>query len=152
MSSMEETSRMNDDSFDERESMRMASKFSSRPISGILQEIVSHISEIIRSEVRLARAEISQDAAQVANASVFLIVGAVLGLYAFGFLLLAAVYALGNTLPAWASALIVGGGIGIAGGIFFVIGRGRMKVASLKPDKTIQSLQENVTWVKKQTR
>jgi len=152
MSSREQTSRMNNDSFDERESMRIASKFSGRPISGILQEIASHISEIIRSEVRLARAEISQDAAQIANASVFLIVSAVLGLYAFGFVLLGAVYALGNRLPPWASALIIGGGVGIAGGIFFVIGRGRMKAASLKPEKTIQSLQENVTWVKKQAR
>jgi Putative Actinobacterial Holin-X, holin superfamily III len=47
--------------------------------------------------------------------------------------------------------LIVGGVVAILAAIFFVIGQKKVKLGSLRPDKTIQSLQENVTWLKKQT-
>ena len=110
------------------------------------------MTEIIRSEIRLARAEIRQDVTQVTRAGIFLGVGAVLALYGFGFILLAGVYALSNVLSPWISALIVGGGMALLAGAFFFIGRKKMQLASLKPDETIQSLKENVTWVKKQTR
>lgn len=123
-----------------------------RPISGIFQDIVSHLTEIVRSEIRLARAEIRKDVAQVSRASLFLVVSAVFSICGLGFVLLAAVYALATTMPAWAAALIVGIGAGLIAAMFLWIGRNRMRQASLVPDKTIQSLQENVTWLKKQTK
>jgi len=73
-------------------------------------------------------------------------------LYALGFVLLSAVYALGTGIPLWLSALIVGAGIGITAAIFLQVGRNRMKQANLKPDQTIRSLQENVTWLKNRTK
>jgi len=139
-------------SFEELDDMDATSRSGRRPISSIFQEIGTHLTEILRSEVRLAGEEIRQDVTQVAKASTFLVISAVLALYALGFILLAAVYALGDTVPSWASALIVGGGIGILAAIFLLIGRKRMKLTSLKPDKTIRSLQENVTWLKQRTK
>jgi hypothetical protein len=73
-------------------------------------------------------------------------------LYAFGFLLLAIVYALQETWPPWASALSVSFGVAIVAAMLLLMGRKRMKLASLRPDKTIQSLEDNVTWLKKQTK
>lgn len=123
-----------------------------RPISAVFQEIIGHLTEIIRSEVRLARAELRQDAADVGRASVLLVIGGLMALYTFGLILLAAVYALNQAVAPWASALIVGGAVGIAAAVFLVIGRQKLKAANLRPEKTIQSLQENVTWMKNQTR
>jgi uncharacterized membrane protein YqjE len=123
-----------------------------RSISRILEEIVNHVTEIIRSEVRLARTEVRQGVTQVAKASIFFVIGAVFGLFALGFILLGVVYALGSIMPAWLSAVIVGAAVGIVAAIFLQAGRMRMKRASLRPDETIRSLQENVTWIKKQTR
>jgi hypothetical protein len=40
-------------------------------------------------------------------------------------------------------------GVGMLAGLFLLIGRNKMNLASLRPDKTIQSLEENVTWLKK---
>ena len=80
------------------------------------------------------------------------LVGAILGLYAFGFILLGAVYALGEILPMWAAALTVGGVGGGLAVVFLIIGRNKIKLASLIPDKTIGSLQENATWVTRRTR
>lgn len=129
-----------------------SSKAERRPISGILQEMGTHLTEIVRSEVRLARAEVRQEISDLANASVFLVISAAFGLVAFGFILLAIVYALSQSLPPWASALIVGGGVAILAAVFLLVGQKKMKLVHLKPEKTIQSLRENVTWLKTQTK
>jgi len=147
---MRDQSKITKDSFNDLDETEVSA--GRRPISAILQEIAVHLTEIVRSEVRLASTEVRHDLTQFAKASVFVVVSAMLGLYSFGLILLAAVYALGETLPFWASALIVAGGVGILGTVFLLIGRKKMKLASLRPDKTIQSLQENATWLKKQTR
>jgi len=152
MSSMKDRSKINRDGFGEFQDNQTFSTSGWRPFSEILQEIVTHISEIIRSEIRLAQAEVREDVTRVVKASLFFLGGAVFGLYAFGLVLLAVVYGLAMAIPAWTSALIVGVAVGIISAILLLIGREKMKLASLKPDKTIQSLQENVTWLKKQTK
>jgi len=121
-----------------------------RPITSILHEVGAHLTEILRSEVRLARVEVEHDAKKVAAAGAVLGIGAVLALYAVGFMLLGAVYAIAQTLTLWASSLIVGGGVGILAAILLILGRKKMRVASLRPDTTIESVQENVTWLKRQ--
>ena len=130
-------------------STRTSSKSDDRPFFQIVQEILAHLTEIIRSEVQLARTEVRADLAQVARAGAFVAVGAVFGLFALGFVLLSVVYALDTRLSPWLSALIVGIGVGVIAAIFLSVGRSKMKRADLKPDKTIRSLQENVTWMKK---
>jgi uncharacterized membrane protein YqjE len=129
-----------------------ASSNQDRPLSRILQETVAHLTEIIRSEIQLARVEVRADIAQVAKACVFVAVGAVFGLYALGFALLGVVYALATRVTPWLSALIVAVGMGVIAAIFLLVGRTKMKQVDLKPDNTIRSLQENVTWMKKQVR
>ena len=124
----------------------------SRPFSRIFQDIVTHLSEIVRSEVRLARTEVRQDLTHLTRSSLVLIIGAVFALYATGFLLLGVVYALETLMAPWLSAVIVGIGVGILAAIFLQVSRRRLKQTSLRPDKTIQSLRENVTWMKKQIR
>jgi uncharacterized membrane protein YqjE len=123
-----------------------------RSVSQILQEMVNHLTEIIRSEVQLARTEIGKDLSQVAKAGGYLIVGAVLSLYALGFVLLAAVYALETRMAPWLSAILVGVAAGLIAMIFFSVGRKRIKQTSLRPDQTIQSLKENIRWKTEQTR
>lgn len=136
----------------ECENTSSSSKSSARPIASILQEVLAQLTEIIRSEIRLATVEIRQDMKQVARAGTFLVLSALLALYALGFILLGAVYALAKTAPLWASALIVGVGMGVIATALLLVGRRKMKLASLRPDETIESLQENVTWLKKQTK
>jgi uncharacterized membrane protein YqjE len=138
--------------FDDSDDAPASSKSGGRPFSRIFQDIMSHVTEIIRSEVRLARVEVREDLKQVSNAGVFLVIGAVFALYALGFILLGAVSALETTMAPWLAAVIVGVGAAVVALIFVQVGRTKLKQASLKPDKTIQSLQENVTWMKKQTK
>ena len=125
---------------------------SSRSITQIFQEIVNRVSEIIRSEVRLARAEIREDLGDYARAGRYLVVAGLLACFALGFVLLGVVFALAAVLDAWLAAVLVGVLVGIVGAVTFAVGRKRMKLASLKPDKTLQTLEDNISWFKKQTR
>jgi uncharacterized membrane protein YqjE len=130
----------------------IGARSSGRPISQIVQEILDHVTEIIRSEFRLARVEVRQDLRFVAKAFLLLAVAVVLSLYALGFVLLGVVYGLATHMSPSLSALVVGIGVGIIAAVFLQVGRKRIKQASLTPDRTIQSLEENVTWMKKQVR
>ena len=83
---MKEGSHNNKDQLDAFNGPR-ASSNQDRPLSRILQEMVTHLTELIRSEIQLARTEVRADIAQVARAGVFVAIGAVFGLYALGCLL-----------------------------------------------------------------
>jgi uncharacterized membrane protein YqjE len=124
----------------------------SRSVRQILQDIVNHISDIFRSEVRLAKTEVRQDMLKLAKTASFIGIAAVLMLYAVGLVFLSAVYALQLVLPAWLAAILVGVPLGIVAAILFVIGRNRLKQASLRPNQTIQTLEDNVTWFKRRTK
>ena len=123
-----------------------------RSIKQILQDIVNHVSDIIRSEVRLAKTEVRQDATHYATAGTWVGAAGVLALFAIGFVLLSAVYALQDVMPPWLAALLVGVTVGIVAAILYATGRKKLARASLRPDKTIQTSEDNVTWFKRQTK
>jgi len=120
-----------------------------RPISRIVEDILHHIGEIIRSEMRLVQIEIRQDFQDVKKAGTFLVAASVAGMFALGFLLLAAVYGLSTIMPPWLAAITVGALLGIAGMALMTKGLHLLKATSLKPDRTIQSMEDNLKWFKK---
>ena len=122
-----------------------------RSVSDVLQDIFGNVQDIVRSEVRLAQAEIKTEAAKTARAAKSLIAGAVLGLYAGGVLLIAAVYGLSMVIAPWLAALLVGAFVAVVAAILISIGQGRLRKVK-KPEKTIRSVKEDVQWLKNQTR
>jgi uncharacterized membrane protein YqjE len=123
-----------------------------RSIAEVLQNIIADVQEIVRSEFRLAKAEIQEETAKVARSGVPLIVGLLLGLYALGFILLAVVHALSIVVDAWLAALIVGFGVGVISLILTSVGRNRLKGVKVVPGKTIGTVKENMQWAKHQIR
>jgi uncharacterized membrane protein len=123
-----------------------------RSSAEVVQDLVRNVQEILRSEVRLAKAEITQEAKKAARSAAISAGGAILAIFALGLLLWAAVYALSLALPLWAASLIMGVLVGIVAGIMLAAGRARMKQVHPKPETTIRSLKENVQWLKNQTR
>jgi uncharacterized membrane protein YqjE len=120
-----------------------------RTMTEVLQDIVANIQEIFRSEFKLAKTEIREQAAKAAKSSAPLGSGIVLSLYAFGFILLAIVYALEIVVAAWLAALIVGVAVAVVAAIMISVGRKRLKQVRM-PEKTIVSVKENVQWAKNQ--
>jgi uncharacterized membrane protein YqjE len=129
--------------------MALQNAQNNRSMTDVLQDIVANIQEIVRSEFRLAKTEISEEASKAAKSSAPLGGGIVLSLYAFGFILLAIVYALEIVVAAWLAALIVGLAVAAVAAILISVGRKRLKQVRM-PEKTIVSVKENVQWAKNQ--
>lgn len=119
-----------------------------RSVSDVLQDIVSNIQQIIRSEFVLAKVEISEKVRKASKPTAITGAGLALGFYGLGFLLLAAVYALSLVIPLWLAALIIGGFVAIVGGILIGVGISALKQIGPVPEKTVQTVKENVQWAK----
>jgi hypothetical protein len=63
----------------------------------------------------------------------------------------AVIIALAELVGPWQSALIVGLILGMAAGVIILSGVRRFKRTSLKPEKTIETLEENKEWLKEIT-
>ncbi len=123
-----------------------------RSFSDVLEDIVGNVQNIVRHEVRLAKAEIQEEAVVAGKAAGIAASGGVLALYALGFLLLTCVYALEEAVAPWLAALIVAVVAGIGSAILLNIGVKRMKRVDPRPQKTIRTIKENVEWAKNQAR
>ena len=101
--------------------------------------------------VRLATTEVQEKLAFANKPARILAAGIIATLYGLGFLLLSAMYGLSMVVPAWLAALILGAALLGAAAVLVSAGRGRLRQVS-PPDKTIQSMKENITWLKDQIR
>ncbi|HLZ91601.1 MAG TPA: phage holin family protein [Candidatus Acidoferrum sp.] len=120
-------------------------------MADVLQDIAGNIQEIFRAEFRLAKVEIQQETAKAVRSGVPLGIGALLALYAVGFLLLAVVHGLSLLVAAWLASLIVGAAVLMVAMILVGIGRKRSKEVRV-PEKTVGTMKENLQWAKDQIR
>jgi len=130
----------------------MATPLTQRSVPELLQAIVGNLQEIIRSEFRLAKTELKEEAAKAAKPAATFGAGLVLGFYGFGFLLLASVYAFSTVMPAWLAAFLVGVVLAVVAAALVTSSSKKLKRVDPTPDKTIQTLEENVQWVKHPTK
>jgi uncharacterized membrane protein YqjE len=121
-----------------------------RPITEIFRDIVGNVQEMVRSEVRLARVEMREEASKAARAGAMLAAGAVLAITAGVFLLVCIAQLLDMVMPDWAAALIMAIALGIPAAI--LVSKGRQRLHVPMPEKTIENVKENVEWMKNQTK
>jgi apolipoprotein N-acyltransferase len=117
----------------------------------LIGTIIGDVQEIIRSEVRLAWTEVKEEALKAAKAGAVLSLAAVLGLSALGFFLAMCATLLAMIMPLWIAFALVCVFCALIGGTLFFLGRSELRNVH-KPEKTIRSIQENVQWVRNQTR
>jgi len=123
-----------------------------RSLTEVLQNIVRNVQEIVRAEVRLAKTEFIEEAAKAKSAGLFLGVGAVAAIFATLFLLLTIVYALTRVMPDWAAALTVGAALAILASVVLAAGVKRFKEIHPTPERTVDTLKENVEWAKQHSK
>jgi uncharacterized membrane protein YqjE len=122
-----------------------------RSIPEILQDVLTNIQDIVRAEVRLAKAELGEELNAARSGGLLIGMGAVAAIFSTLFLLLACVYALARVVPDWAAALIVAAAVGIAAAVTLSLGLKRLKTIRAAP-KTAASLKENVQWARQLTK
>jgi len=130
----------------------MATIAGERSLVDVLHDILTNLREIIRSEFRLAKAETGDQISKARGALVLLGSGALAAVYAGALLLTACVLALAIVVPAWAAALIVGATAGIMAVALIASGRKRMEKLNPIPQRTIDSVKENIAWAKGQSK
>jgi|ERR1019366_4140718 uncharacterized membrane protein YqjE len=123
-----------------------------RSLSDVLQDVIRNVQEIVRSEVRLAKTEIREEAAKAKSPTLLLGAGALTAIFAILFLLLMIVYALALVMPSWAAALIVGAALAVVAGVTLSAGIRRFKLIHPTPERTVETIKENVEWAKQHTK
>jgi hypothetical protein len=111
-----------------------------------------NVQEIIRAEVSLAKAEIRQEASAALSSAVWMIVGGVSGVFAVVFVLWTVAYALSLVWPMWAATLTIAAILAVAAAVLVVTGVRRFESLHPIPERTVETLKENVAWVKQSTK
>jgi uncharacterized membrane protein YqjE len=114
----------------------------------LIGELAGQLVGLARDEVALARRELEQKLKTVQSAAAVVAIGAIMALIATLSICAAVIIALAGYVGPWQSALIVGLILGIAAGATILIGVSRFKRTSLRPEKTIETLEENKEWLK----
>ena len=115
----------------------------------LLSDALTHVSSLVRSEVDLARAEVTENL-KSAGAAIGLIVGAVVvALTALNVLSAALVAALTEAcIPAGWSALIVGVAFALIAYVMVNKGTNALKLSSLAPTRTTKNVKRDAQAVK----
>jgi hypothetical protein len=121
-----------------------------RTASTVVADIIGNAQDIIRSEVRLAKAELKAEAVQASKSGTFIASGIGLSLYASGLLIALIVLLLARVLDAWLATLIVLLVVSAAAVALILTGRRRWSKLRLEPERTVRSVKENVSWLKAQ--
>ena len=118
----------------------------------LFADLARETSTLVRQEMTLARTEMTQKAAQVGRDSGTIGIGGAIAYAGFLAIVAALILGLGQFLPLWLSALIVG--LIVAGIGYGVLQRGlsALKHANLTPHETIETLKEDAEWAKEQTK
>jgi uncharacterized membrane protein YqjE len=114
----------------------------------LIGELAGQLVGLARDEVALARRELEQKLKTVQSAAAVVAIGAIIALIATLSVCAAVIIALAEYVGPWQSALIVGLILGMAAGVTILIGVSRFKRTSLRPEKTIETLEENKEWLK----
>jgi putative superfamily III holin-X len=124
-----------------------------RSLGELFAELSRETSDLVRHELTLAKAELSQKAARVGKDVGLISMGGALA-YA-GLLALVAALVIGLAdagLEWWASALIVGVVVTTGGYISTQKGLTALRREQVSPTETIDTLKENAQWAKGQIR
>ncbi len=120
-----------------------------RSLGQLVNDLSENTSRLVRAEIDLVKAQIS-DRAKKAGAGGGLLAGAaVLACYAVGVLITAAVLGLAVALPAWAAALIVFGALLLVIGGLVLVGVRLLKKSSLPPEPNpVTNVRDDIAAVK----
>ncbi|TCL31271.1 putative superfamily III holin-X [Azotobacter chroococcum] len=120
-------------------------------ILGLLGQLGRELPSLVTKELALAKVEISESINATKAGIMSLAGGGAVLLAGFIILLQAAVYALSQVMDAWLAALIVGVIVMAVGYVMVQGGKKRFAPSSLKPSRTLHSLQKDKAAIREAT-
>ncbi|PZG23074.1 hypothetical protein C1I95_04200 [Micromonospora craterilacus] len=111
----------------------------------LVQRAAEQVSRLVRDELMLARAELTQKGKHAGIGIGLLAGGGALAFFGLGALITAAILLLALVLPAWAAALIVAAGVFLLAGVFALVGKQQVaRAVPPVPQATVRSLRADV--------
>jgi hypothetical protein len=122
-------------------------------IAELVKDLATETSTLVRQEIDLAKAEMTDRGKRAGKGVGMLAAGAAVALLAFGALTAGLIAALDLAMPTWLAALIVTVVYGVIAAVLVQIGRKQVQEAAPPvPEDTIESVKEDVQWAKTRTR
>ncbi|MGN6089340.1 MAG: phage holin family protein [Actinomycetes bacterium] len=115
---------------------------SNQSVGELMSKVASDLSTLIRQEVALAKAELSQEATKTGKAAGMVSGAGLAGYFVLLFLSLALTGALAAVMPFGWAALIVAAIWAIIAAVLFAKGRSTFRQVHPKPERTIETIKE----------
>jgi MFS family permease len=115
----------------------------------LVKQLSEQTSRLVSQEMELAKAELAIKGKQAGIGAGMFGGAGVLGLYAGGALIAAAIAALSTAMATWLAALIVGVVLAAAAAIVALTGKKKVQQAMPPvPEDSVESVKEDVQWTK----
>jgi hypothetical protein len=125
---------------------------SERSIGELLGDFSRELTTLVRQELTLAKAEVSQKASRLGRDAIAAAAGVALGYAGLLAILAGIILALAQAMPGWAAALLVGSVVAAAGAFLVIQSINHLRRADLAPRETIETLKEDATWIRERAR
>ena len=124
-----------------------------RSTGELVRDLSRQVSTLARQEIELAKAEMLEKGRVMGLGAGLLAGAAVAALLALGALTACVVLALDGAMPAWLAALLVAVAWAAVGAVLAAIGKQKLEQAGAPvPEQTVESVKEDIRWLKDQTR
>jgi hypothetical protein len=119
----------------------------------LMRELSDQTTRLVRQEVELAKAELAVKGKRAGQGAGLFGAAGLIGLYGVGALTACAILALGTALDGWLAALIVAGVYVAIAGTLALVGKSRIhKGMPPVPERTVESVREDVQWTKQRAK
>jgi uncharacterized membrane protein YqjE len=123
-----------------------------RPIGDLVKQLANQTSTLVRQEIDLAKAELSQKASTAGKGAGLIGGAAVVALLAAGALTACLILVLSEAMDAWLAALIVAVVFGAVAAVLGLAGRNKVREATPPvPEQTVETVKEDLEWAKTRT-
>jgi len=120
-------------------------------IGELVKDLASQTSTLVRQEIQLAQAEVTQKGKVAGKGAGMLAGAAVAGLLALGALTAALIALLDKAMATWVAALIVMALWAIVAAVLAKTGQNALKRATPPAPQTVETVKEDIQWAKTQT-
>ena len=121
-----------------------------RPLAALFSDLAGETSTLVRQEIALFKAELSEKLTRMGVGAGALAAGGVIAFSGWLALVAAAILGLSEVLAPWLSALIVGAVVIALAAALALFGKSRLKADALVPHRTLNSLREDEAWIRDQ--
>ncbi len=124
-----------------------------RSLPELVERLSQNVRELVRAEVALARGELIDSARRLSVAAGLVTAAGVCAIAVFAVLVAAAILGLATAISAWLAAVIVAVVLAVVSAAALAVGiRVGRRALPPVPAETIESIKEDVAWVKTRAR